>query len=260
MTLRSLPRRRAVLMLTLAAATATLPASPALAGFWGSSDIEGNGRIKTATRAPGSFHGIAMSLPGSVEVRLGDAESVTLETDENLLPLIETVVENGVLQIRADPRKIGRNSGLTSRHMKLVVQARSIDQLALGGSGSINASKLAAPKFSIDLGGSGAIGIGSIDTGELSIDLGGSGEIKVADGRASRLSVSIAGFGNADLGRLQSQSASASIAGSGDATFAVRDALDVSVVGSGNVNYYGDPKVSRSVMGSGAANRMGARR
>ena len=36
-----------------------------------------------------------------------DQASVTIETDDNLMPLIETVVENGTLQIRTTRRNIG---------------------------------------------------------------------------------------------------------------------------------------------------------
>lgn len=253
MTTPALPRRRFALMLALAAASATAVPATALAWSWG--NVEGNGRIKTEARQVSGFHGVAMSLPGTVELRIGGAESVTVETDENLLPLIETVVENGVLQIRTTKR----NTGLRSRHLKFVVQARSIDRLALGGSGTIDADSLRGQKVAIDLGGSGNINIRSVETDALSVDLGGSGDLKIDGGRTGQLALAIAGSGNIDLRRLQSRSAKASIAGSGEATIAVSEQLDVSLVGSGNVNYYGDPRVSKSVMGSGSANRVGAR-
>lgn len=256
MTASTLPRRRFALLfaMTTVAAAVAMPAAPALAGIWGNNNVEGNGRIKTETRNVSGFHGVSMSLPGSVEVRIGNTESISIETDDNLLPLIETVVENGTLKIRSNKK----NMGFDSKHMKLVVQARSLDKLALGGSGAILADSLRGPKISIDLGGSGTIDVKGVDTDSLDIDLGGSGDLKVANGRANKLSLSIAGSGNVDLGRLQSMDAKANIAGSGDATLNVRDALDVAIVGSGNVNYYGDPKLKRSVMGSGAATRMGA--
>ncbi|MFL6706964.1 MAG: head GIN domain-containing protein [Massilia sp.] len=254
MTARPLPCRRLALMFAATlAATAILPANSAFA--WGN-NVDGNGRIKTEARTATGFHGVSMSLPGSVELRIGNAESVTVETDDNLLPLIETVVENGVLQIRT----VKRNTGLSSRHMKFIVQARSIDRLALGGSGNINADTARGSKVSIDLGGSGNINLKNVEAESLSVDLGGSGDLKVDNGRAAQLSLAIAGSGNIDLGRVQSRVAKASIAGSGEATINVSEQLDASIVGSGDVNYYGDPRVTKSVMGSGSTNRVGARR
>ncbi|WP_426193041.1 head GIN domain-containing protein [Massilia sp. DWR3-1-1] len=256
MPLRPAPRRRFAMLIALGVIAVSVPTAPALARPWNSNDVAGTGRIKTDTRSLAAFHGVSMSLPGSVEIRLGNTESVTIETDDNLLPLIETVVENGTLKIRSSKR----NLGLNSRHLKLVVQARTVDQLALGGSGSIDAAVLKGANLAVHLGGSGTIKVRNIDTDALTIDLGGSGELQVAEGRAGRLTLSIAGSGNADLGRLQALSASVNIAGSGDATVVVRDRLDVAIVGSGDVNYYGDPTVNRSVMGSGSATRQGPRR
>ncbi|MES2757065.1 MAG: head GIN domain-containing protein [Pseudomonadota bacterium] len=249
-----LTRRLGGMMLALSALAIVVPAAPALAaGGWGSEKVQGSGRLKTETRAIGRFNGVALALPGSVELRIGNSESVTIETDDNLLPLIETVVENGTLKIRASKR----NLDLDSRRMKIVVQAKGVDHLALGGSGSIDADPLRGSKVMIDIGGSGNINVKGIDSETLSVTLGGSGDLKVGGGAARKLSVSVAGSGDVDMGRLQSVDASVNIAGSGDVKIAVRDQLSVTIAGSGDVHYYGDPKVSKTVVGSGSANKMG---
>ncbi len=242
------------LLLALSALAVAVPAAPALAAGWGGEHVRGSGRVTTEARAVGHFSGVAMSLPGSVELRIGGSEGVTIETDDNLLPLIETVVENGTLKIR--PAR--RNLDLETRRMKIVVQARAVDHLALGGSGSIESDPLRGSKVRIDIGGSGNVAVKSIDSDALSVVLGGSGDLKVAGGAARKLSLSIAGSGDVDLGRLQSADASVNIAGSGNAKVAVRDQLSVTIAGSGDVEYYGDPKVSKTSFGSGSANRIGA--
>jgi hypothetical protein len=48
----------------------------------------------------GSFNGVALNVPGNVELRIGNTDSVTIEADDNILPLIDTAVENGTLRIR----------------------------------------------------------------------------------------------------------------------------------------------------------------
>lgn len=249
-----LTRRLAATMLALSALAVAAPA--AYAGSWGIGHTQGSGNFKTEARAIGHFTGVSMGLPGSVDLRIGSTEGITIETDDNLMPLIETVVEDGVLQIRTTKRNIG----IEPRRLKIVVNAKSVDRLALGGSGSIDAGVLRGPKVSVDLGGSGAINVKGVESDALSIDLGGSGDLKVSGGAATKLSLSIAGSGDVNLGKLKASSASVNIAGSGEATITVRDTLDVSIVGSGDVNYYGDPRVSKSVMGSGSANRVGAAR
>ncbi|MDB5934176.1 MAG: hypothetical protein JWQ01_1520 [Massilia sp.] len=239
-------------LLALSALAIVVPA-PALAAGWSVEHVKGSGRVKTEARTIGHFNGVALSLPGSVELRIGNTESVTIETDDNLLPLIETVVENGTLKIRTSKR----NLDLETRRMKIVVQAKGVDNLALGGSGSIDAGPLRGSKVMIDIGGSGNISVKGIDSDALSVSLGGSGDLKVGGGAARKLSLSIGGSGDVDMGKLQTLDASVNIAGSGNAKIAVRDQLNVTIAGSGDVNYYGDPKVSKTVVGSGTANKIG---
>ncbi len=242
------------LVLALSALAIVVPAAPALAaGGWSSERVQGSGNIRTESRALGHFSGVAMGLPGHMELRIGNIEGVTIETDDNLLPLIETVIEDGTLKIRPSKRKLN----IDTRRLRIVVQAKGIDKLALGGSGSIDADPLRGQKVHIDLGGSGSINVKGIDSDALSVTVGGSGDLKVGTGAASKLSVALAGSGDVDLGRLQSIDASVNIAGSGEATIAVRDRLNVTIAGSGDVNYYGDPKVSKTVVGSGSTKRMG---
>jgi hypothetical protein len=241
------------LMLVLSALAIALPAAPALARGWNSERVQGSGNIKTETRAVGHFNGVAMGLPGHLELRIGNTESVTIETDDNLLPLIETVIENGTLKLRPSRR----NLNIESRRLNIVVQAKGIDKLSLGGAGSIDSDPLRGAKVHIDLGGTGSINVKGIESESLSVSVGGSGDLKVGGGAAPKLSVSLAGSGDVDLGRLQSIDASVNVAGSGEAKIAVRDRLNVTIAGSGDVNYYGDPKVSKTVVGSGSTNRLG---
>jgi hypothetical protein len=215
--------------------------------------ILGSGVIKKQSRELAHFTGVNLSLPANLELRIGSTESITIETDDNLQQHIETVIENGTLKIR--PAK--RNTNLSSRTMKIIVTAKEIDRIALGGSGSIESDALRAGKLSIDLGGSGSINIKAMDAESVAVSVGGSGNLKTGGGNAGSVSVSIGGSGDVDLGQVKSREASVSVAGSGEATVWASSALSVTIAGSGDVNYYGDPKISRSVVGSGGTRRLG---
>lgn len=240
------------LTLALAVLAVALPPASAQARGWHADKVQGSGHVKTETRALGHFNGVALALPGSMELRIGASESVTIETDDNLLPLIETVIENGTLQVRASNR-----ANFDAQRLKIVVQARAVDKLALDGSGSIDADPLRGARVTLDVGGSGSIRVKRIDSDALTVAVGGSGDVKVDGGAAAALSLSIAGSGDVDLGKLKSVKASVNIAGSGDAIVAVRDALNATIAGSGDVTYYGDPRISKTMMGSGSVSRAG---
>lgn len=246
--------RRAVFAAAIAASLAAAGHAGATSWSWGSEQIRGSGRIVKQNRQLSGFSGLSLGTPGRVELRIGNSESVTVEADDNVLPLLETVVEDGVLKIRPARRDLN----LQSRSIRVVVQARSIERLSLGGSGSIHADPLRAKRLDIDMGGSGEIRLKGVEADTLSVSLAGSGDIEAAGGSVEKLSVSIKGSGDVDLGRVQAASASVSVAGSGDAVVAPRNRLGVSIAGSGDVKYYGDPQVSKSVAGSGEVKRVGA--
>ncbi len=247
------PRRRLLAACALALAAGTVSV-PALAewSFGSSEQVQGNGRIVRQARNIGHFNGLAMALPGNVEIRTGNSEGLSIETDENLLPLIETVVEDGTLKIRSK-----RKVNIKTRNLKIVVQARELDRLALAGSGNIDADRVAGKRVRFDVGGSGSIKVGKAEGEAIDVNLGGSGDLKVSEGGARSLSASIGGSGTIDMARVRLDKASVTVAGSGDATIWVRDSLSMTVAGSGDVNYYGDPQVSKSVVGSGGARRLG---
>lgn len=247
--------RQAALAIAIVACAAPLTQAVASPLDWIAGErIQGSGTIKKQSRELAHFTGVSLSLPANLELRIGTTEGVVIETDDNLQQYIETVIENGTLKIR--PTK--RNLNLSSRTMKIIVTAKDVERLALGGSGSIESDPLKAGKLSIDLGGSGSINVKGMEADTVAVSVGGSGNFKAGGGNAGTVSISIGGSGDVDLGQLKAREASVSVGGSGQATVWASTALSVSIAGSGDVNYYGDPKVSRSVVGSGGTRRLGA--
>jgi hypothetical protein len=252
MTALSTPLRRQILL----AAGALALAAPLTASAWsiGGETVQGSGNISKQARQVTHFSGIALGLPGKVELHVGNSEGVSIETDDNILPLVETVVENDTLHIRP----LRENLNLRTHTLRITVNARDIDHLSLGGSGSIQADALHARKLKVALGGSGSIGAASIDGDELAVRVAGSGSMSAGGGAVSRVSVSMAGSGNVDLAKMKAGDADVNVAGSGNTTLWAQNALSVKTVGSGDVSYYGDPKISRQVVGSGEVRRAGA--
>ncbi len=249
------PRVRQLVMATALVACA-VPLTIAVAGpmDWATSTkVQGSGKVVKQTRALAHFTGVNLNVPGDMELRLGNTEGITIETDDNLLPLIESVIEDGVLKIRP----VKRNTNLHTRHMKIIVQAKNIERLALSGSGSIDSDALKGNKLHFDIGGSGSIKVKGMEAEAVAISLGGSGDFKSGAGKTNTLSVAIGGSGDVDVGKVQAGDASVSVAGSGEAIVWANAGLSVTIAGSGDVSYYGDPKISRSIIGSGEIERLG---
>jgi hypothetical protein len=246
--LSPLARRRLLL-----AAGALALATPLSALAWSDDIVQGSGKATTQARQVGHFTGVALALPGQVVVHMGNSEGVSVETDDNLQALVETAVENGTLKIR--PARDHLN--LRPRTLRITVNAREIERLTVGGSGSITSDAVRARRFEAVLGGSGAIEVRAVDADDVDVHVAGSGSLKVGDGAAAKLEVQVAGSGNVDVSRLKAGQASVSVAGSGDTRLWAQNELKVRIAGSGDVDYYGDPKVTRQVLGSGDVRRAG---
>ncbi|TWI70100.1 putative autotransporter adhesin-like protein [Pseudoduganella lurida] len=214
-----------------------------------------SGQVISQVRQPGQFHGVEVTVPAQVEVIVGGTESVRIEGDAKVLPLIETVVENGVLTIRP----VKRNMRLRTGKLTVVVEARAIDNLGVAGSATMSAKGIRADNLTLEVAGSGTMDITRIEAKTVNASVAGSGNIEAA-GRTQHAKVSVAGSGHADTSRLQAQQATANIAGSGQIEMAAQQALTVSIAGSGDVGYYGDAQVTKSVMGSGSVRRLGGAR
>lgn len=235
----------------------SVPATVAFAGgsSWSIGErVQGNGVIKKQDREVGHFSGVAFGLPGNAELRIGNKEGVSIETDDNLLPLIETVVRDGVLEIR--PNK--RNLNLQSKSIHVVVWAREVNNLSLGGSGALESDALKAPRVEVALGGSGSVNVKGVETRSLSLNVGGSGSVKIGGGATDKLSINIGGSGDVDAGQVKASDVSVTVGGSGQSTVWAKDQLSFTVAGSGDVHYYGDPKINKTVLGSGGLKRLGS--
>ena len=236
------------------AAAAALAALPASAWEWGGGpSVVGSGNFKTETRAVSGFSGISLSIPAKVTIVQGNAETLSIEGEDNILPLVETVVDGGTLKIRWKERM----SSIRTKQLKIALGVKAIDHLAISGAGDIRSEQINAPRLSTSISGSGDIVIASLTGDSLKVSISGSGDF-TAGGRVGSVEASIAGSGDLKTAKLDAKTVKVSIAGSGDAAVWAREQLRVSVAGSGDVVYYGDPEISKSVAGSGSLKRLGA--
>lgn len=220
--------------------------------FFSGKTVAGSGHVVKEQRTLAPFHKVSVDLPTVVELVQGDTEDVQIEADDNLLPLIETQVINGQLRIQVAK---GFNFPRPSK-IRLTVNARQVDSLAVRGSADLSVAHLQASKLESSIAGSGHITIRDLHSRDLSVSIAGSGNFE-AQGTAATMDVSIAGSGDVRTPLLSTQKTSVSIAGSGDATVWVRQALSVSIAGSGGVRYYGEGILQESsITGSGRVRQI----
>jgi hypothetical protein len=174
------------------------------------------------------FDAIELAGSADVNVSFGETESVVVEAEDNILPLIQTKVQGGRLVINWKP-----NTSVAATEPVLVtVTMKSLEAASLPGSGNITITGLNAGKVKFELPGSGNI---------------------TADGTADSVDVVFRGSGTILCGDLQARSARVKLTGSGNVDVFASESLDVTLNGSGNVTYRGNPAdVHKSVPGSGS--------
>ena len=211
----------------------------------------GSGHMVTEKRAVSDFDAVAQDGSIDLLVRQTGKEGVEINAEDNLLPLIETVVENRTLKVRFKRGEWVRSH----RNIQVTVDVIKLNAVAMAGSGDVQIEGVKTPSLKVSLSGSSDAKLRKLETDALEIRISGSGDIS-ADGSAKQVKLSIAGSGDAQMADLVADDVSVRIAGSGDANVTANKSLDVSVAGSGDVVYGGKVvAVKSSMAGSGSISR-----
>ena len=187
--------------------------------------IHGNGSIKTESRDIPAFE--AVTCDGSYEVQINcqAQQSLSIETDENLLPLVKTEVHNKTLHIYT------KGILLPSNRIRIAASIPNINAFTTNGSteGDIN----------------------NISNDELDISINGSGKLHL-NGKSGNVDFHTSGSSKIDATSLVSENSHIQINGSGNIQVYATNSINVQINGSGTVKYKGDAKsVNQQINGSG---------
>jgi hypothetical protein len=213
--------------------------------------VRGSGRLVTEPREVRGFDRVALTGSGDVILTQGERESLTVETDDNVMRHVVTEVRGGTLTL-------GTRSGasVSPTRLRFVLTIVDLNGLTVSGSGNVSADRVDADRFEVKVTGSGNAAIGELEAGSAMIEIAGSGNVALA-GQVRDQEATVSGSGNYAGGDLRSESASVRLSGSGNATLWATESLDVRVTGSGTASYYGGPSTHVSSSGSGTVRRLG---
>ena len=217
--------------------------------------IKGNGEVKKETRQVSDYSSLASQGSMDVDIAFGNSNSIVVEADENLLPYIETSVDNGKLTIKS---KKGVNLKSSSR-MVVHVSMTKINSLQQSGSGNINGSGAFTSDGKTDIGvsGSGNLKLDFDSFKDLDLSVAGSGNVDLKSGNTNTLIAKISGSGNIDCSTVSSKDVDAKISGSGNIKVYASNSIDAKISGSGNVFYKGSVQnISSKIAGSGKVMKM----
>lgn len=216
----------------------------------GKNRLRGSGVKVEKQRALAAFTRLRIDGPVDVKLAQGSSDQATLVADDNIEPLVETVVEGDALVVR-----LKRDAGFITRSAPVVrLTARTLQAIAIHGSGDLQVDSFKGESLGLTVVGSGDVNLGLAELKDLSVHISGSGDVRLA-GRADQQNWSVSGSGDVDARALSGRAAKVNISGSGDVALGVTEQLDVQLSGSGDLSYAGRPQLRQSVSGSGEIHR-----
>jgi hypothetical protein len=214
--------------------------------------IKGSGNVITESREVSGFDGVSHTGIGRVIITQGDEETLTIETDDNLMNYITSEVRDGTLELGFKENiRFYPTPSIVFR-----VGVKDLNAIDSVGTGSIEMEILNTAQVEISTSGTGSIIIDELTATDLVADAEGTGEIKLA-GAVETQQVMQVGTGDYDASDLKSQTASVRVTGTGSVVLWVRDSLDVKITGVSKVSYYGSPNVTQSIAGTGSLTSLG---
>src|SRR5688500_5922117 len=215
----------AALSIVACTAAALIPAGCAI-----HPTIHGSGVVATEPREVPSFSSIDLGGFGEVRVEQTGSESVTIEAEDNLLPLLVAEVKGGRLRLGTKPDVNVRatrpvvfrvtvddlDAVTVSGSGKVRVPHRQTPRLRAGvsGSGDVRIDDLEAERVDGHVSGSGGLRVGRLNASRLDGDISGSGTVHVA-GHADEVDLAVSGSGSYHAADLECRQASVRISGSG---------------------------------------------
>ncbi|MBN2446104.1 MAG: DUF2807 domain-containing protein [Phycisphaerae bacterium] len=184
----------------------------------------GSGVLVSESRTVEGFNAVTLKGSSDVTIEIGEAQSVQVTADDNLLPLISTEVHDGCLVIGA------QGSYTTRQRIKVAIVSPELREAEIHGSGDMNIQGVGGESLHLVIEGSGDINAaGTVDTARLVVD--GSGDINAS--------------------KLKARHVVAEVNGSGNIRAHADEELDAAVNGSGDIRYSGKPNLVNRAVSSG---------
>jgi uncharacterized protein with beta-barrel porin domain len=219
--------------------------------------IQASDTVVSETRTASGFTGIDMRTVGRVVLSQGEGESLAVRGSDNIVPLIKTSVQNGVLVIEME-----EDIFVTDMHdakvLTFTIGVKDLNALTVSGMGDVEADRLTAPRLDLTVSGAGRVILNHLSIENLRLTLGGAGDVEL-EGSADSAVIVLSGAGNVQAPDLAIRTANVSLPGLGNATVWVTENLTGSISGVGNVQYYGNPHTDLKASGLGVFRSLGSK-
>jgi hypothetical protein len=200
--------------------------------------ISGDGQLKSESRTVGSFRAVSIASGFNALVSLGP-QGVTLRTDENILPFVETFVQGESLVVRVKPGTVLVNVAA----LEVAVSNDKVEGVDASGGSIVNATATPIGAFQVDTSGGSQVHVDQLASSSIQADASGGSGITLS-GTAKSAAASASGGSSIDLKAITLDSLSLDASGGSDVFATVATSVTGNASGGSTVNISGNPSMN----------------
>ena len=141
------------------------------------SRVRGLGKMITENRDISGFTRLALGSIGELTLVQGEEESLVIEAEDNIMPLITSEVRNDTLYIGLE--ETGLNNVVPTKDIKYKLTMKDIAGLEVSGAADITAEMVNAEQLEIESSGAGTMKIGNLTANQLTVEVSGAGNVEI---------------------------------------------------------------------------------
>jgi hypothetical protein len=213
--------------------------------------IQGSGVPMEQTRTVEAFHSVdaGSALQVTIAVTPGAGPSLKISGDDNLVPLIESTVEDGSLVLRVKENQ----TIVTKLPLKAEVVTSELDEVKATGAAQIQVtggSKV--DRFTTEARGAARVSVDALETQSVDASSHGASHV-VVSGSAKALKLSASGASHVKAENLKVDEAEISISGASGGGVNASKSVSGDVSGASKLEVYGHPATKTvSISGAGS--------
>lgn len=188
--------------------------------------IFAGGNIISETRLVDDFHSLDISVPANIYITQDPSQDLMIETHENIMRVVETVVINGELNI-----SLNRNLR-NLETLNIYISAADYERIELSGAASLRSE-------------------GCLNLDNLEIRSSGASNLNIC-GQVDELRFRLSGASNFRGYSMEAKTVNAVVSGASNMRITAEELLDVTISGASQIRYKGNPQINSDISGAGS--------
>lgn len=200
------------------------------------SRVKGSGNVITETRKVSGFHAIDIGGAFEIELVKSSEEKIIIETDDNIMPIIETSVSGGELSVE-NKRDINNPTKL-----KLTIFYLNLDEIDISGAAELYSKDvLTAENLNLECSGASEVSL-KIEAGTMDTEFSGASKVEL-EGHANSVKLDISGAAVIQAYGFEIKNLDLDASGAAVVKVLILDKLRIDASGASSVKYKGDPSI-----------------